>query len=369
MKTSALFSIALLTLSFSTAHADEDGAFLDPQYNHKIHPKVSIIRNKSESKNDLADAISKQTPVRSQESRGTCSIFSATAYLESLLLQRGFAPAETLDLSEEWLQYTSVRGRISDGSSAPSNFTALKNWGTVPEATLPYIGQDWVNVANPLKDTRCGHLTGNEKTSCFIVHRDPTLLLKTDEQIAAAEVKDEEFITIRKEAVEFRKKNIKYTQASYYLYDTATIKSNLKAGYPVVLEIDFYYGAWNHGGGQSLGIERNMEHWYQGIITSPEEGSLDAEKSPEKRAGHSVLVVGYDDNRIVTKEIQMADGTRQTFTYKGVYYIKNSWGTSSFGKDFEVDGVKYPGYGMIVQKHADEEGSFFFMPLTATANE
>ena len=106
-----------------------------------------------------------------------------------------------------------------------------------------------------------------------------------------------------------------------------------------------------------------MDHWSKGIIANPEEGSLDLEKSPTKRAGHSVLVVGYDDNRIVTKEIQMADGTRKTFTYKGVYYFKNSWGTSSFGKDFEVDGVNYPGYGMIVQKYADSLGSFFTMPL------
>jgi C1A family cysteine protease len=102
-----------------------------------------------------------------------------------------------------------------------------------------------------------------------------------------------------------------------------------------------------------------MDHWAQGIIGHPEPGSLDREKSSEKPAGHSVLVVGFDDNKIVKKKIQMADGTSKMFTYKGVYYIKNSWGTESFGSEFEVDGVNYPGYGMIVQKHANQDGSFF----------
>jgi Papain family cysteine protease len=362
MKTTTLMVTAILGLSLNYAHADQDGAFLDPAYTNLIHPKVSLIRNKTDSKNDVADVISKLTPVRSQESRGTCSIFSATAYLEGLLIQKGVGTVDTLDLSEEWLQYTVNRGRTSDGSSGPRNFTSIKNNGMVLEATLPYIGQNWATTWSELKDSRCGKLTGDDQTSCFIVHRDPNLLLKTDEELTA--LKEDEFLSIRNEAKAFREQNIKFdNKASFYLYDTNTIKAHLKAGTPVVLEINFYYGAWNHRGGESIGLERNMDHWNKGIITSPEEGSLDAEASPKKPAGHSVLVVGYDDNRVVTKEIQMADGTRKTFTYKGVYYIKNSWGTSGFGKDFEVDGVTYPGYGMIVQKHADAEGSFYFLPL------
>ena len=59
----------------------------------------------------------------------------------------------------------------------------------------------------------------------------------------------------------------------------------------------------------------------------------------------------------------MADGTTKKFTYKGVYYFKNSWGTSSFGRDFDIDGVNFPGYGMMVQKYAEEQGQFFQMPL------
>ena len=57
---------------------------------------------------------------------------------------------------------------------------------------------------------------------------------------------------------------------------------------------------------------------------------------PSICSGHSILVVGYDDNKIVEKTIKMADGKMKKFTYKGVYYFKNSWGTSSFGRDFEI---------------------------------
>jgi hypothetical protein len=59
----------------------------------------------------------------------------------------------------------------------------------------------------------------------------------------------------------------------------------------------------------------------------------------------------------------MKDGSEKTFTYRGVYYFKNSWGATNFGVDFEINGVNYPGYGMMVQKYAHAEGSFYLMPL------
>lgn len=344
-----------LTMSFSLFAQDSD--YLDAPYTHLVHPKISTLSTKSASKNDIDAIMAIQTPVRSQESRGTCSIFSATAYLESLLIQKGSFETE-LDLSEEWLQYISVRGKQNDGSSAPSNFEAMKNYGMLFEETLPYEGDDWSKTESELKESRCGHLTSTNLKSCLITHFDPKLLLQDDSLI-----EDQEFVTLRKEARAFKTKHIKFNSSSYYLYDTQNIKDTLIAGTPVILEMDFYYGAWNHRGGEALGIERNMDHWRKGIIGNPEPGSLDAKMSPTKRAGHSVLVVGFDDNRIVKKTIQMADGTKKTFTYKGVYYIKNSWGTDSFGSEFEIDGVKYPGYGMIVQKHANAEGSFFILPL------
>ncbi len=357
-------NLAILTLlslaSFNSFAQDQDlaqvndHAFLDSAYTHLVHPKVSPVGNKAlASKNDFAEAVMFQTPVRSQESRGTCSIFSSTAYVESLMIQNEFFGQE-VNLSEEWLQYTSVRGRQSDGSSAPSNFEAVKKYGMALEATLPYIGQDWTKTESPLKQKRCASLEGAALKSCQITHFDPSLLLKKD-----AEISDETFVTARTEALNFKKEYLTIKNSNYYLYDTETIKQRLLDGKPVVLELDFYYGAWNHRGGEELGLVRDMSNWAKGIIGNPEPGSLDLEKSPSKPAGHSVLVVGFDDNRIVKIKTQMADGTTKVFTYKGVYYIKNSWGTTSFGSEFEVDGVNYPGYGMITQKHANADGSFF----------
>jgi hypothetical protein len=346
------YFLTFLLASASSLFAN-DNSFLDPAYNHTQRVKVSPLRVKAESKNDIELAMSLQSPVRSQESRGTCSIFSATAFIESTLIENESFDAE-VDLSEEWLQYTSVRGRTTDGSSAPSNFDAIKRFGMVSEETLPYIGSDWTKTSTPLRETRCGHLTGTAQISCHITHFDPALLTKSESLI-----EDKEFVSVKKEALKFKKDHLNFKNNSYYLFDTAAIKDRLMTGKPVVLEINFYYGAWNHRGGESLGIVRNMDHWAQGIIGHPEPGILDREKSSEKPAGHSVLVVGFDDNKIVKKKIQMADGTSKMFTYKGVYYIKNSWGTESFGSEFEVDGVNYPGYGMIVQKHANQDGSFF----------
>lgn len=352
MKTK-LILVTLLSLANTNIMAD-DHAYLDTAYTHLIHPKTSLITNKAlASKNDIEEAMTFQTPVRSQQSRGTCSIFSATAYVETLMIQNEFFD-QTIDLSEEWLQYTSVRGRSSDGSSAPSNFEAAKRYGMAMEATLPYIGADWTKSETLLTKKRCADLTGTSLKSCQITHFDPSLLLKKD-----ADINDQDFVTARTEAINFKKEYLTTTNSNYYLYDVETIKTRLLDGKAVILEIDFYYGAWNHRGGSELGIERNMDHWAQGIIGNPEPGSLDAAKSPSKPAGHSVLVVGFDDNKIVKIKTQMADGTSKTFTYKGVYYIKNSWGTDSFGADFEIDGVNYPGYGMITQKHANEDGSFF----------
>lgn len=350
MKYTLIFSLLFSTQVFSQ---DNDHSFLDAPYNHLIHPKISQFTNKAVSKNDIELAMSFQTPVRSQESRGTCSIFSATAFLESTLVYNESFDSE-VDLSEEWLQYISVRGKSTDGSSAPSNFEAMKKHGMLTEERLPYIGIDWTKNDSELKNKRCSHLTGITQTSCFITHFDPTFLTKKESLI-----EDKEFVSLRAEALEFKKEYLNIPNSFYYLTSTDEIKNRLVAGKAVVLEVDFFYGAWNHRGGEALGIERNMDHWNKGIISHPEIGSLDYEKSPTKPAGHSVLVIGFDDNIIVKKKIQMSNGTTKTFTYKGVYYIKNSWGTEGFGRDFQIDGVNYPGYGMIVQKHANEDGSFF----------
>lgn len=356
-----LLTTSVLALASTMAMAQDEGAFLDGKYSHLVHPKISTSMNKALAKNDVVGVISRQSPVRSQAARGTCSIFSATAYLEGQLIAAKKFDS-SIDLSEEWLQYIAVRGRTNDGSSAPTNFNAFYTYGMATEETLPYIGEDWTEAYNPLKETRCGHLkneTANK--ACLVVHYDPKLLMMTDAQITLT-TKDEDFISARKEAAAFKMKYLRPTSANYYVYDTNEVKELLAKGKPVILEVDFYYGAWNHRKADEYGIGRDMDLWSKGVVTAPEEGSMDVQESQKHPAGHSILVVGYDDNKIVKKKVKMADGTVKTFTYKGVYYFKNSWGTSAFGANFEVDGQKFPGYGMMVYKYAHEQGSFFVLP-------
>lgn len=359
-----ILSVALcFGLLSSSAFAQDlnDGAFLDSKYKNLVHPiKDTHSRNKSISASNTSEVIAFQSPVRSQAARGTCSIFSATSYLEGLLIKKGLDAS--IDLSEEWLQYTAVRNKTSDGSSGWTNFSAIANYGMPNEQTLPYIGEDWTQVSSSLKDARCEGLTGYAQKSCFIVHRNPALLDMSDASIMSLNA-DQEFITARAEAKEFKKTNIKFASSNFYVSSVSEVKTMLQQGTPVVLELDFYYGSWNHREADSLGIGRDLNHWAQGIISYPETGSLDEQNSRNEPAGHSILVVGYDDNKIVEKTIKMADGSMKKFTYKGVYYFKNSWGSNSFGRDFELDGVKYPGYGMMVSKYAEEYGQFFQMPL------
>lgn len=358
-----IFTLTLICLLFSPwAQSQDEGAYLDAKYQNLIHPKKSINEShKSFPASDTRELISQQSPVRSQAARGTCSIFSATAYLEGLLIKKGVANF-SIDLSEEWLQYVAVRNKSSDGSSAWTNFNAIREYGMPSEQSLPYIGEDWTDTFNPLKEVRCGKLVGALLKSCLIVHRDPQLITLSDQQIMNS-YSDREFINARQEAFELKKRHIRFQNYNYSIYSVSEVKDLLQSGTPVILEADFYYGAWNHREATNLGIERDMDHWSKGIVTFPETGSIDANESPKHPAGHSILVVGYDDNKIVTRTLMMTNGQMKTFTYKGVYYFKNSWGTSNFGSDFEIDGEHFPGYGMMVQKYAEEIGQFYKMPL------
>jgi hypothetical protein len=354
--------ILLTLLLSSSAFANIDGAFLDNKYPNLVHPnKSEIIRKGFEYKSDTLSVINFQSSVKSQSSRGTCSIFSATAYLEGLLIKRG-SFNKTLDLSEEWLQYTSVRNRQSDGSSAWSNFNAIASYGMPGEQTLPYIGEDWTKVFSSLKDLRCGKLSGADLNSCLIVHRDPKMLIMSDAQIMSV-YSDREFINARNEANHLKQTELQFSTSNYFISNVSEVKKNLRNKIPVVVEVDFYYGAWNHRSADEYNIRRDTNLWNLGIVTSPELGSVDMLESSKHPAGHSVLVVGYDDNVIVEKLVRLTNGTTKKVTYKGVYYFKNSWGTSSFGKDFQIDGVKYPGYGMMVQDYAEKFGQFFVLPL------
>lgn len=356
-----IFSLFLTQVAL----AQTDGAFLDKAYTDLIHPKVVAERNKSTPRSNTLFVINNSTAVKSQISRGTCSIFSATAMLETMLILKKDFPT-TLDMSEEYLEYIVVRNKTSDGSNSYNNFSAIKKHGVPFEKTYPYIGDNWESSSwLPAIEQRCGHLEGDTKTSCLIVHRDPALLNLTDEELLddSSILYDPEFMIARTQAKEIRDEYITIESSWFGIYDTAQVKAKLKAGIPVTIGMRFFYGAWNHRHADTYDIGRDSSNWDLGIVGYPEPGSMDRKISPENPAGHSVLLVGYDNERMVTTTVKMEDGSTKTFTYKGVYYFKNSWGTSGFGKDFVLEDKKFPGYGMVTQKHAHEHGGFYHLPI------
>lgn len=360
------FLLASLIASsfYSVAYANNDGAFLDAPYPNLIRPIDDAAQNKNlKAKSDTNALIDMMTPVRSQESRGTCSIFSAAALIEGLMNIAGTGNQET-DLSEEFLQYNVNAGATSDGSYATKNFRSIFTLGMASEETLPYIGSNWVSFQDSVAIKRCGHLNGTMKDSCLIVHHDPQNRYRSDAELLD-ETKpwyDPTLVAAREEAAQFKVENL---QNSTYgnVYSTSQIKSLLDRGIPVILEQDFYYGAWNHRTADSLDIGRNMDHWAKGIVGHPFPGSMDSEKSPTKRAGHSIMLVGYDDDVVIEFPVKMTDGSMKTFKLKGVYYFKNSWGTTSFGADAVIDGVSRPGYGTMTQQYAHDYGSFYMFTL------
>ena len=99
------------------AYAQYDGAYLDPLYKNMVHPKVVKNNNKGLESSDTLSVVEKMTPVRAQQSRGTCSIFSAIAMLEGMLVINEKMDTD-VDLSEEYLEYTVVRNKTSDGSNS-----------------------------------------------------------------------------------------------------------------------------------------------------------------------------------------------------------------------------------------------------------
>jgi hypothetical protein len=384
---SSLLVTGLVTLSLTSAASayeqKDDGAYLDPPYKNLKHPKVDDHAPKKRtkgfsdlfdvnlntaptpdlSKSDVESMIAHQTPIRNQAARGTCSIFSSTAMLESMMIIRGEATT-AVDLSEEWLEYQVTRVTGSEGSSSVANFNSFLDEGDVEETLLPYIGETWTDATSGLAQTRCGTLSDSDLSTCLLGHWNPNLMDAPLSQLADSTdpLYSPTFLAARNRALTFQAA-LKVTDRDFEVSSTSDLKDLLRQGIPASLEISFYYGAWNHRGGDQFGITRNMDDWAKGIVFYPEVGSIDRDRSPEEPDGHSIVIVGYDDNIVLTKAVQMSDGTTQTFTRKGVYFFKNAWGTDNFGPLAMIEGVSHPGYGTISQDYANEFGSFYKLPL------
>lgn len=364
------FSCSALTLAvvFATGGlvptaAQAQEAYLDAPYKNlrKVKVRNNIRFDAVVNKKTAVDVIAKMSPVKSQGRRGTCSIFSAVAALEGSLALNSRASKE-YDLSEQFLEYVNGSVSGSDGSTSRANFSYLINYGVPNEETYAYRAYEWKDLfSDPEAKKTCEPMPSLRlQKRCLIAQADPRLVNQSEEDLRSSksEFFNEAFADARKEAYKFRDQKLAGKFEFIPLQFTDQIKLLLDQGQPVLLDIDFYYGAWNHRKATEFGMTRNMEHWSQGIIGYPEPGSMDRKAFYESPAGHSVLLVGYDDNKIVKTRVEMEDGTVQEFEYKGVYYFKNSWGTAEFGANSEIDGQNFPGYGAITQKYADEIGEF-----------
>jgi hypothetical protein len=90
------------------------------------------------------DLVSEQSSVKSQGSRGVCSIFATTALMENLYIKAGVRDA---DFSEQYMQWSAkeqVRDfRNTDGSNASANLRAASDFGIVEERFWPYQSSPW----------------------------------------------------------------------------------------------------------------------------------------------------------------------------------------------------------------------------------
>jgi len=265
------------------------------------------------------DLVALQSPVRSQASRGVCSIFSTVALMEHLYIKEG--KLLTPDFSEHFLQW-SVKAELgaytnTEGSNADRNIEALQRHGTVDESAAPYQTVRW-GVSN---DARC---TGKEQPLACYTNGEPSDTAKAAKRYKLPAGR---WVSNKRQSIK------------------AFMTQNKQA---VVAGMTFFYQSWNHRG-SSLPV--NGDYTRKGYILAP--NAKDIETAKEKPAGHSILIVGWDDDLAVPMVDEtgtvMTDADGKPKTEKGFFLIKNSWGTGTFG----VDNPFGAGYGWLSMKYVE----------------
>lgn len=266
------------------------------------------------------DVRAQQSPVKSQGSRGVCSIFATTAQVENLYIQAGM---QAPDFSEQYLQWATkfLSGEFTytDGSSGAVNLATVVSYGTVAESVWPYETQPWT-AAN---DAACA---GDDKpTRCFTNGEPPA---------AAANAE-------------------KFKVPSSRWLNTNAIKAHLtEKQNGVVVGMKFFYQSWNH---RRSTLPVSTEYWQKGYVTYP--NAEDKTESAKQSAGHAIHIIGWDDNlEVVMRDATGApvlDDAGQPRKEKGFWLFKNSWGTAGFGIANEFG----PGYGWLSYRYVKEYGS------------
>lgn len=274
----------------------------------------------------FTDLMKLQSPVRNQASRGVCSIFSTVALMEHLYIAEG--TYKTPDFSEQFLQWSAKveLGAFTDteGSSADRNIETINENGIVEESAWPYQTSKW----NSSNDPACN---GSKEVpvKCY-TNGDPP--------------------DSAKQAPRFKLPAGRWVNSS-----DKSIKAFMygkRQG--VVAGGKFFYQAWNHGA-SSLPV--NGQYSSNGYVLYPND--KDKEESLKKPAGHSFLLVGWDDNLEVQKLDEtgkpMVDAQGNPVKEKGFFLFKNSWGTGRFG----INNPQGPGYGWISYRYIKEYASVY----------
>ena len=275
--------------------------------------------NKADAVYPAKFEVGDQSPVKSQGSRGVCSIFASTALIENLYIKAGMPVAEA-DFSEQFLQWAAKNEQRSftntEGSNAEDNLETAVRFGTVKESAWPYESFPW-SASN---DAEC---TGGENL--------PTKCYTNGEPPESARMAQRYKLP--------RKRWINTNSIKAAIFDK-------KVG--VNVGMTFFYQAWNH---RRSTIPISDTLWRQGVVTYPNE--KDKTESAMHRAGHAIQLVGWDDNM----EVESRDGEGKPILVNGVpkkekgfWLFKNSWGTASFGTEHPTG----PGYGWISYQYVKE---------------
>jgi hypothetical protein len=269
----------------------------------------------------FTDLVRDQSPVKSQGSRGTCTIFATVALMENLYRLAGL---EDADFSEQYLQWSTKfevkRFTNTSGSNPQVNLEAISRFGIVKESAWPYEPYEW-STAN---DPACGGEESARPTRCFTNGEPPDAAKSADK-----------FKLPAGRWISTRVRNLKD-----HLYNKKTA---------VVASGEFFYQAWNHGRST---LPVSSEYKRKGYVLAP--SADDQTASRKQPAGHGFILVGWDDDlevQALDKEGKPAvDAAGKPITQKGFFLFKNSWGTSSFG----VENPLGAGYGWISYTYVED---------------
>jgi subtilisin-like proprotein convertase family protein/C1A family cysteine protease len=277
----------------------------------------------------FTELVALQSPIRNQGRRGVCSIFSTVALMEHLYIKEG--TITNPDFSEQYLQW-STKFEVKDflntsGSNARTNLEAINRFGLVEENAWKYEANEWGTANDPACD---GGKT--QPTQCYTNGQPP-------------------------DAAKSAKKW--YLPAGRWInHSVRSIKANMATKKTaVVWGADFFYQAWNHGGSS---LKVSNEYKRKGYVTYPSDADKKDSREPEtRRAGHSILLIGWDDNLEVPMRDgegkPMVDAEGKPMVEKGFFIFKNSWGTTGFGTESPFGA----GFGYLSFKYVEEFGSAY----------